>query len=471
MSGQRIRMSTLEDQNQFAEQLNQTFGQVSDLVFRSAGRSLVVYIAGIVDEKRIEREIILPLEANPDADGIPVKTPSVKTTDDYQETVQALLHGEAVIAIAGRGNVIMANVASAPHRDINRPETETVVQGPREGLVEHLETNIALLRRMLKSEKLRIRAWKIGSVVKTDVRMLYLDGVASDKLLTEISNRISAVQLDAVIESNSLAENIKDRPFSLFPTVQSTERSDVVTEALMKGRVAILVDNTPFALIFPFTFWNAFQAIEDYYINYSSATFLRAIRGLFIIFALLLPSLYVAITTYHIEMLPTDLLLSIAESRETSPFPAVVEALIMESIFEALREAIVRLPRILGQAVSVVGALVIGQSIVQAGIISIPMIIVVSVTGIASLMIPRYEMTFAIRIMRMILLILAGSLGLYGVALGLFFTQVYLTGINSVGTPYLTPISPIVVRGLKDFLLRAPIRRRNKIPQKGKSSP
>lgn len=471
MSGQRIRMSTWEDQKQFAEQLSRTFGHVSDLVFRGAGRSLIVYLAGIVDEKRIEREIIRPLEANPDADGIPVNSPAVKTTGDYEETVQALLSGAAAIAIVGRENVILANVASVPHRNINRPETETVVQGPREGLVEHLETNIALLRRMLKSDKLHIRTWKIGSVVKTDVRMLYLDGVASDELVTEIAKRISAVQLDAVIESNYLAENIKDRPFSLFPTVQSTERSDVVTEALVKGRVAVLVDNTPFALIFPFTFWNNFQAIEDYYINYSSATFLRAIRALFIILALLLPSLYVAITTYHVEMLPTDLLLSIAASRETSPFPAVVEALIMESIFEALREAIVRLPRILGQAVSVVGALVIGQSIVQAGIISIPMIIVVSVTGIASLMIPRYEMTFAIRIMRMILLVLAGSLGLYGVALGLFFTQAYLTGIQSAGTPYLTPIAPLVVRGLKDFLLRAPLRRHAKIPQRGRSSP
>ncbi|XEC95108.1 spore germination protein [Paenibacillus tarimensis] len=456
MSEESVQPITLDDLVQFATNLKRAFDSMPDLVFRIADHYVIAYISGLADQERIHREIVEPLDADPDTGPVPIQSPAYSETDDFQKVVMGMLSGMAAIAVLGRPKMILANVATAPHRAVTQPDTETTVHGPREGFVEHLGTNIALIRRIVKSEKLGMKAWQIGSVMQTEVRLVYLEDVASHELITEMANRISSVQLESVLDSNYLAENIKDHPFSLFPTNQTTERPDIVADALMRGRVAVFVNNSPFVLIFPFTFWNAFQAIEDYYLMYSSASFLRVIRSFFIILALLMPSLYVAITTYHIEMLPTDLLLSIAASREPSPFPALVEALIMESVFEALREAIVRLPRILGQAVSVVGALVIGQAVVQAGIISIPMIIVVAVTGIASLMIPRYEMTFAIRILRMMLLILAGSLGLFGIALGLFFTQVYLTGIRSAGVPYLSPIAPIMMSGLKDFIIRKP---------------
>ncbi|WP_410512848.1 spore germination protein [Paenibacillus sp. BR2-3] len=460
MGPKSIRLSTLNDLEQFTEDLKRTFGSMPDLVFRSIGSSLIVYISGLVDQQRIEREIIDPLSTQQEAEGVTVKTPSVEQTTDYQKTVQAVLSGMAAVAVCGREQVILANVAAAPHRSVTKPETETVVHGPREGFVEHIDINIALIRRILKSEKLRMKKWNIGSVAQTEVRLAYLDGVAPNELVSEISNRISSVRLEGILDSNYLTENIKDRPLSIFPTLQTTERPDVVADALLKGKVAVIVNNSPFALILPFTFWNAFQSIEDYYLLYSSATFLRVIRAFFIISALFLPSLYVAITTFHVEMIPTELLLSIAVSREPSPFPALVEALIMESVFEALREAIVRLPTMLGQAVSVLGALVIGQAVVQAGIVSIPMIIVVSITGIASLMIPRYEMTFAVRILRILLLLLAGTFGLFGIALGLYFTQIYLTGISSAGMPYLSPIAPLLRSGLKDFLIRKPFGRK-----------
>lgn len=460
MGPKSIRLSNLNDLEQFAEDLKQTFGSMPDLIFRSAGSSIIVYISGLVDQQRIEREIIDPMSTRQVAEGITVKTPSIEQTTDYQKTVQALLSGMAAVAICGREQVILANVSAVPHRSVTKPETETVIHGPREGFVEHIETNVALIRRILNSEKLRMKKWNLGSVTQTEVRLAYLDGVAPNKLVSEISNRISSVRLEGIIDSNYITENIKDRPLSIFPTLQTTERPDVVADALLKGKVAVIINNSPFALILPVTFWNAFQSIEDYYLLYSSATFLRVIRALYIISALFLPSLYVAISTFHVEMIPTELLLSIAVSRESSPFPALVEALIMESVFEALREAIVRLPTMLGQAVSVLGALVIGQAIVQAGIVSIPMIIVVSITGIASLMIPRYEMTFAIRILRILLLLLAGTFGLFGITLGLFFTQTYLTGISSAGMPYMSPIAPLLRNGLKDFLIRKPFGRK-----------
>ena len=462
MTESTIRLSTSHERYQFTEQLKITFGSVPDLVVRKVGDSFVVYIAGLVDQKRIEREIIEPLFSpnEQETESLPVRTPFVQMTDDYRKTVEALMSGMAAAAVSGYDRLILANVASAPQRDVSAPETETVIFGPREAFTEALDTNVALIRRIMKSEKLRMKVWQIGSTVTTEVRMLYMDGIADDQLIKEMSGRLDAIQPEAVFDSNYIAELIKDRPLSLFPTIQSTERPDVACAALMKEKVVVICDNSPFVLIAPFTFWNALQSIEDYYLMYSSATFLRLIRAFFVMMALLLPSLYVAITTFHVEMLPTNLLLSIAASREHAPFPAMIEALIMESVFEALREAIIRLPRILSQAVSVVGALVIGQSVVQAGIVSIPTIIVVSITGIANLMIPRYEMTFAIRILRIMLLFMAGSFGFFGIAIGLFFTQAYLTGVLSAGTPYLTPVAPLYLKGMKDFLIRKPFERK-----------
>ncbi len=250
---------------------------------------------------------------------------------------------------------------------------------------------------------------------------------------------------------------IQNQPYSLFPTVQFTERPDVVVGSLLEGRVSILVDNTPFALIAPFQFWTALQASEDYYNNYIYGTFVRLVRAIFIIMALLMPSLYVAITTYHQEMLPTNLLFSVAAAREATPFPALVEAILMEITFEALREAGVRLPRPVGQAVSIVGALVIGQAAVQAGIVSAPMVIVVSLTGIASFTIPRFNMSFAIRILRFPIIFLAGSFGLFGIVFGLLLLGIHLTGIRTLGVPYLTPLAPFTSSGIKDVLVRAPI--------------
>jgi len=459
MVQQSIRLSNWADLEQFTEELKRTLGSMPDLVFRSVGASLIVYISGLADQQRIEREIVDPLSANQETGSLFIKTPSVQMTDNYQQTVQAILSGMAAVAICGKDQVILANVAASPKRGVSDPQIESSILGPQEAFLEDLDTNIAMIRRITKSEKFRMKVWHFGSVAHTEARLLYFDQVAPDELVAEISKRLDSVHLEDILGSNYIAETIKDRPLSWFPTVQKTERPDVVSNALMKGRVAVIVNNTPIVLLFPFTFWNAFETVEDIYLSYSSATFLRWIRAFFILSALLLPSLYVAITTFHNEMLPTNLLLSIAASREASPFPALVEALIMESIFEAIREAIVRMPRILVQAVSVVGALVIGQAIVQAGIVSIPMIIVVSITGIASLMIPHYETTFAIRILRIILLLMAGGLGFFGIALGLFFTQVYLTGLRSAGMPYLTPVAPFVWKSLKNLIIRQPFER------------
>ncbi|MNQ82813.1 Spore germination protein A1 [compost metagenome] len=439
--------------------INQQLAYDPDLVFIRIRTVLVAYISGMVDADRIEREITKPLtQAEPITDSLSAHllTPEYILTDLFETLMDNLLAGFVMIAEQGQQQVILANLACLPHRNIEQPETESGVRGPREGFTELLETNVSLLRRRLKTDKLRFKTWQIGALSQTEVRLIYLEGIADPAIVDEMVKRISAIHLDAVLESNYIEEMIRDHPFSIFPTMEYTERPDVVAGALLEGKVSIFTNNTPFVLIAPFQFWSAFQSSEDYYLMFSSATFIRFIRSLSIVLALLLPSLYVAITTFHPEMLPTNLLLAVAGAREASPFPAIVEALIMEITFEALREAILRLPRVMGQTVSIVGALVIGQAVVQAGIVSTPMVIVVSVTGIASFMIPRYNMTFSIRILRLLLLLLAGTLGFVGILLGLFTLTIYLTGIRSVGVPYLSPIAPLRLKGLRDFLIRAP---------------
>ncbi|KRF01705.1 spore gernimation protein GerA [Paenibacillus sp. Soil766] len=447
------------DITQLQADINQHLDHDPDLVFMHIRSTLIAYISGLVDAERIEREITKPLsEAQPTTETLSshLLTPEFKQTHLFETLIDSLLIGFVMIAEQGEMQVILANLACLPHRNIEQPETESGVRGPREGFTEHLETNVSLLRRRLKTDKLRIRTWQIGALSQTEVRLIYLDGIADQEIVDEIMKRLSAIHIDAVLESSYIEELIRDHPFSIFPTLEYTERPDVVAGALLEGKVSIFTNNTPFVLIAPFQFWSAFQSSEDYYLMFSSATFIRFIRSLSIVLALLLPSLYVAITTFHPEMLPTNLLLSVAGAREASPFPAMVEALIMEITFEALREAILRLPRVMGQTVSIVGALVIGQAVVQAGIVSTPMVIVVSVTGIASFMIPRYNMTFSIRIMRLLLLLLAGTLGFVGILLGLFTLALYLTGVRSVGVPYLSPIAPLRLKGLRDFLIRSP---------------
>jgi spore germination protein KA len=259
-----------------------------------------------------------------------------------------------------------------------------------------------------------------------------------------------------VLSSGYIEELISDNPRSPFPLIQSTQRPDALSAALIEGKVALLVDGSPFALIVPITFWFGFQTVEDYYINFIFASMLRILRYLFAFLALALPSIYIAITTYHSEMIPTALTLSLAAAREVVPFPAFMESLMMEITFEALREAGIRLPRPVGQTISIVGALVIGQAAVQAGIISAPIIIVVSLTGIASFLIPHPGMSQAISMLRFPMMLCGATFGLYGVSAGMLAILIHLTTLRSFGVPYLTPVSPLDPRGLWDVVIRAP---------------
>jgi spore germination protein KA len=451
--------------------LKQRFANCSDLVYREffifqIKKAVLLYIDGLNDSNQLELHLLKQLMTSPSMNSraLPIKQlleknvtiAQTKEVQIFAEVIDHVLAGEAVLLVDGETTAIVLSAKKWDHRSVEEPLSEAVIRGPRDGFTESIRTNTALLRRRIRTENLKMEAMKIGRVTKTDVILAYIDGIVTDSVVTEIKSRLERIDIDGVLESGYIEEFIEDNPFSPFPQIQNTERPDVVAANLLEGKVAIFVDGTPFVLITPITLYGLIQASEDYYERAFIGTLIRWIRFIFIIIALLLPSLYIAITTYHQEMLPTNLLLSVASSRESSPFPAFVEALMMEITFEALREAGVRLPRPVGSAVSIVGALVIGQAAVQAGIVSAPMVIVVSITGIANFTIPRYNLGVSIRMLRFPIMIMAGMLGLFGIVIGLLIILIHLSKLRSLGVPYLSPIAPITWSNLKDALIRAP---------------
>ena len=319
-----------------------------------------------------------------------------------------------------------------------------------------MRTNTALIRRRIKDPNLWLETKQIGKKTQTDVAIMYLKGVANEKTVTEVQSRLNRIKIDAILESGYIEELVQDEAYTPFPTVFNTERPDTVASAILEGRIAIIVDGTPFVLIVPALLIHFFQSSEDYYQRADIGTLIRLLRYLAFFLALLTPSVFIAVTTYHQEMLPTALLISIAAQREGVPFPAIVEAVMMEITFEILREAGVRMPRAIGSAISIVGALVIGQSAVEAGIVTATMVIVVSLTAISSFVSPTFNMAIAVRILRFGFMILAATFGLFGIILGLIAMVLHLNSLRSFGIPYLSPNAPFILKDQKDNFIRLP---------------
>jgi hypothetical protein len=449
--------------------------QSADIVFYEFtifdGRNAsIVYIEGLSDSKHIGSDILFPLtkakmpEVSSSVRNLPIEklvreyTTIAETRIAYSlsDVITYVMREYVLLFIDGEATGAALSAVSRRDRAIEQPDTETVIRGPREGFNENIATSISLIRRRLPTPGLHVESFRIGSYTKTDTAICYIDGIIDPNLVHEARSRLERIKIDGIIDTGYIEELIEDNPFSPFPQLQNTERPDVVTAALLEGKFALLTDGSPFALIAPVNAWSALQASEDNYERYLIATLVRWLRYLYMFFALYLPSMYVAITTFHQEMLPTRLLLSVAAAREVTPLPAVAEALLMEITFEILREAGIRLPKAIGSAISIVGALVIGQAAVQAGMVSAPMVIVVSITGIASFAIPRYSFAIALRMLRFPMIFFAGTLGLFGILIGSLAIVIHLCCLRSFGKPYLEPVSPLIWQGLKDVIVRAP---------------
>lgn len=381
----------------------------------------------------------------------------VEEVIDFDTLISNLLSGQAVVLIENEQHAISVNVPGNEKRSVEEPQSTTVIKGPHDGFTETISTNISLVRQRIRSPKFRLESKNIGKVTKTKVMVAYIDGIVNDGIVKEVHRRLDAIDIDGIIESGYIEELIQDETFTPFPTIFSTERPDAVAGKLLEGRVAIFVDGTPFVMVVPSLIVEFFQASEDYYQRADVATLLRCLRFLCFFIALLAPSVYIAVLTFHQEMLPTPLLISIAAQRDGIPFPAFLEALIMEVAFEILREAGVRMPRAVGQAMSIVGALVLGQAAVQAGIVSNAMVIVVSITAIANFCLPAINLAASVRMIRFGIMSLAAVFGLPGIMFAIILLCIHLSSLRSFGVPYTTPAAPFILKDQKDVFFRVPI--------------
>lgn len=444
-------------------QFNLGFGKFQD--------AMIVFIDGMTDKNAIQDHILRPLmnesaqwrEENTRKLDINEKSimerlltvGEMKTVTTVEDVVDAVLAGDTALFIQDLDSAIIMSTRGWEKRSISEPDTEIVVKGPREGFVESLRTNTALLRRKIGSSGLTLFTLRVGEKSKTDICIAYLKEVANPKVVEEVKRRLRRIDTDGILAVGFVEQFIEDAPFSPFPTISYSERPDVVAAKLMEGRVAIITEGTPVVNVVPMLYVESFQSPDDYNFRPFYSTMVRWFRYSAYTLSIILPSLYVALTTYHQELIPTQLLITMAAANEGSPFPAVVEAIGMGIVFEVLREAGIRLPRPIGQAVSIVGALVIGEATVSAGLVGAPVVIIIAFTAIASFVVPQQNEAGAI--IRVGLTVLAGVLGLYGVLGGLLMVLTHMASLRSFGVPYFSPIAPLTFRDLKDVLIRAPI--------------
>lgn len=465
---------SLEDTIAF---ITKVIGSNTDLTtrrFRIFGEheAALFYYTNLVNHTNINVDILKPLMYKPDH--LSAKTIEIHQLKDillndtlYQsETklesrvallVDDIMRGGTIVTVEGIDEAFVIGTRTIESRSIDQPATEQVIRGPREGFVELLGTNISLIRYRLQSPDLRIESIEIGQRTKSKVAICYMDGITNPDLVTEVNSRLSKIHIDGILDSGYLEQFIEDNHFSPFPQVQYTERPDKIVANLLEGRVAILVDGSPLALVVPTVFNQFYQTVEDYTERFLLMSAIRLARLVALMFSLIFPSLYVAIISFNPELIPTEFAVAVAGGRAGVPYPAIIEVLIIETSMEVLREATIRLPQQVGGALSIVGVLVIGQAAVAAGFASPITVVTIALTTIGSFATPAYNAALALRLLRFPLIIMAGLFGLYGIMIGLILIANHLLSLRSFGVPYLSPLVPGSYAGMKDLIIRGPL--------------
>lgn len=378
----------------------------------------------------------------------------------FEAMLTRVLSGDTALLIDGYAGAILIASKKLPLRGIEEAKMESVMRGPRDSFNESLRAGTALIRRRIKDTRLKIIQNTIGDRTRTDYALIYMEDLAKQELIDQIRQELSVYDIDAIFDSGMLEQFMHKKWYSPFPTIQSTERPDKVASALLEGRVALMVDNSPEVMLFPATFHTFLQASDDYYNQWTVASFARILRYLASILAIGLPGFYIAITSYHIEMLPTRLLLAIAQARSLVTFPVITEVLVMELLFELLREAGIRLPGPLGNTIGIVGGLIVGQAAVEAELVSTIVVIVVALTALASYTIPNESFASAYRLLKFFLIFTSAVWGLYGFTLGMMMIAIHLSGLISFGIPYMVPFVSALhgqQENKKDYILRLPL--------------
>lgn len=443
----------------------------------------LIYMDGMVDSEQVNDAVIEPLLTNAAendsktiADYIATQVLFVrdaKTTENVAQILSGILYGEALLLIDGSKTAVLIDLKGFKTRGISESQSERVLQGPREAFEEAAMFNLAMIRRKLKTPDLCTEMINVGRRTETMVFVCYLDSLADKQTVEKIKERIKKIDIDGILDSNYISEIIKEKRYSVFKTVGSTERPDIVAARLLEGRIAIVVDGTPVVLTIPYLFSENFQSDEDYYINFWVSSLGRILRFFCFFMSISIPAVFIALTTFHTELLPTALAVATEKLRAGVPFSPFTECLMMLFVFEILREAGLRMPQNLGPALSIVGGLVVGQAAVDARIISTPILIVVAISAISGLMVQRLK--GAVFYLRIVLLIISAFLGFYGYILAISAVIMHIISLSSFGVDYTASLRNFNSQNLKDTVVRAPwfiMRKRpvfnkNKTRQKG----
>lgn len=368
-----------------------------------------------------------------------------------------LVSGNIVATISGDENWYVLSLENTIARPISEPDSERIIRGAHDGFIEKLDTNIHLLRYRLKDPSLTVEYIELGSRTNTRVAIVYIQDLVNDTLLTEVKRRLAYIDTDMIISPGYIEEFIEDNTMSFFPQLLNTERPDRVEGNIMEGRIALLCEGTPTALIAPATFFSFYQSPDDYNSRWIPATFIRLLRLFSFLIAITLPAFYISVIGFHLEVIPNDLIWPVKYAVEGIPYPPLIEALIMEVTIELIREAGIRLPSPISQTIGIVGGLVIGDAVVQAGLISNLMIVVVAITAISSFIVPSNEMSTTVRLLRFPLMVLAATFGFVGIVFGLIFILINLCKLETLGVPYFAPFAPLRLTDWKDTFVRFPL--------------
>jgi spore germination protein KA len=451
-----------------------------DIVFREfliAGKhkAFITYLDGMVDKNIINNFILRPLlneekfkdmKEGCQLDYIlqsVLETNQNRNITSPSEAIFEILSGNTLLYADGCNYYITNETKGFPARGVEKPVVEGVIQGAQEAFNETLRTNVTLVRKIIKNPNLTTEFIRLGEKSQLLCAIMYIDGLTNPAIIDEVKRRINSIDIDYSQGDGMLEQLIEDNTYSIIPTVLTTERPDRTAAHLIEGRVAILVEGSPFSKIVPVTLYTLLHSTEDANMRWPFGTFLRFIRLLGIFFATLLPALYVAMTNFHQEMIPTDLLIAIAKAKENVPFPTIVEVLLMEVSFELIREAGIRIPGVIGNTLGIIGALILGQAAVQANIVSPVLIIVVAITGLGNFAVPNVSLALGVRLLRFAFIIMGALLGFYGLTTVFMIVGMYLVSQKSFGVPFVAPVAPKTTRS-GDLIARQPVWNQEKRP-------
>ncbi len=447
------------------------FNNSSDLVTRQLQtlcktEVMVCYINGFIDKEALNDNIIKPLIENlvsPMEIADTVYISEVKEISNFQEVIKGVVDGHVALFHEDMDKAFILNLCKYAKRSIDTSSSEQVIRGPKEAFIEDLFVNKTLIRRKIRNKNLTFEDFTMGDQTNTAVSLVYMKGIVNEDILAELKSRISQIKTDGIFDSNSIEEYIDDVPNSLVNTVYNTEKPDVLAGKILEGRIGILCDGSPNVLTVPMLFIENLMAAEDYYLQPIYASYLRIIRFISLFISIALVGIYIALTRFHQEMIPTDLLISISGQRQGVPLNNFLEALLMIFFFEIMKEAGLRLPKAIGQTVTLIGGLVIGQAAVEAGIVSAIMVIIVSATGISEFVNPSLRELIVVN--RLAFIVLGATLGLYGIVCGIVVSIHYLVSIKSLGVPFLYPYAPYDRKAMKDTILRCHVYKLNYRPR------